>query len=96
MEPHPEWVEPHWSEADYRKPSAAGVPGEFRAIYLTTEWDPPKLAGLEPGLRYHAELHDPSTGKQYPMAPVEGDAAGEFQLPKPPSQRDWVLTLTRV
>lgn len=96
MEPHPEWVEPHWSEQDYRKPSAAGVPGEFRVVYLTAEWNPPKLKALEPGLRYQAVLHDPSTGRAHPITAIEGDAVGESQLPTPPSQRDWVLTLTRV
>ncbi len=63
FEPHPEWVQPRWTEKNYEAPSAAGIPGEMRLIYL------PAPAGydvtihnLEPGVSYRSRLVNPITG----------------------------------
>ncbi len=34
FEPHPEWVEPHWSKENYEQPYAAGIPSEVRVIFI--------------------------------------------------------------
>lgn len=35
LEPHPEWVEPHWTKEDFRLPYAAAIPGELFVMYLS-------------------------------------------------------------
>ena len=47
MEPHPEWVTPHWTSDDYELPYAAGIPGRLRVVYVPTMWNPPRLTALE-------------------------------------------------
>jgi hypothetical protein len=95
LEPHPEWVEPRWTQQNYDRPYAAGIPGELRIIYAPTMWDPPAVKLLEKGVSYKATLFDPSTGEPYEVGRVSGDA-GEFKLEHFPVQQDWVLILERV
>lgn len=47
MEPHPEWVDQHWSKLDYVKPYAAGIPGELRIIFVPPVWNVPKMNAIE-------------------------------------------------
>jgi hypothetical protein len=96
IEPHPEWVDPRWSEQNFDLPYAAGIPGELRIIYTPTMWDPPAVKLLEKGVSYKATLFDPSTGEPHEVGKVSGDAAGEFKLSHFPVQQDWVLILERV
>ncbi len=96
LEPHPEWVEPHWSESDYFQPLCAGIPGKLRLIYA-----PPTYAGrltvnaLEPGASYHAFLFDPATGRETPLGEAAGDADGRWQTPVLPKFQDWLIVLSR-
>ena len=95
LEPHREWIDPHWSDREYRAPSAAGVPGELRVFYMPTQWDPPLLRQLEQGVRYIARLVNPSTGAAHELPPVQADGAGEHRLEHFPELRDWILILER-
>lgn len=94
FEPHPEWVEPHWTPEDYRRPYAAGIPGEVRMIFMPNH-NPPTLKGLERGRAYRAFYWNPSDGTELDLGRVEGDEAGDWPVPKPPVFRDWVLMLER-
>lgn len=96
FEPHPEWVEPHWTENDYLQPYAAGIPGEIRVIYWPCMWLPPKVVGLEPDVAYRAMLFNPINGKEMQLGEVEPTPEGEWSLPlaRPPVFQDWVLVLT--
>jgi hypothetical protein len=92
FEPHPEWVDPHWTKENYMQPYAAGVPGQLRVIYLPPSWNPPKIKGLEAGVQYRATYWDPASGKETPA----GQASGEtWQAPIQPTVGDWVLVLER-
>ncbi len=95
MTPHPDWISPRWTEQDYAGPSAAGIPGRLRVHYVPNAWDTPTLKGLEPGVRYEAELVNPSTGEVSDRSSVVGDAQGDYRVPTWPQQRDWVLVLKR-
>ena len=59
------------------------------------------IRAIDPTTGGETLVVDPSLPQPYgpeveaELPPIEGDAAGEFQLSKPPSQRDWVLTLVR-
>ena len=93
LEPHPEWVEPHWNEKDYMLPFAAGIPGKLRILFLPTRWDPPKVKMLEAGRAYRAFFFDPRNGRRKPLGEALGDANGDWQVPIPPAVADWVLVL---
>jgi hypothetical protein len=95
FEPHPEWVEPHWTPQNYVLPYAAGVPREVRITYLPAAWDPPKMTKLNDGANYRAFYFDPATGKQYDVGRVTPDANGDWKLPVPSSQIDWVIVLEK-
>ena len=81
FEPHPEWIEPHWSAEDRMLPYAAGIPGRIRVIYFPSmgflnphgalaDWPVSlrsvKLTGLEPEVAYTAHYFDPRTGANLP------------------------------
>jgi len=94
FEPHPEWVEPHWSDGDYFKPYAAGVPKEVRVIYIPAHGRRlSKIKEVESEINYHAFYFDPRTGKEYDLGTVIPDGNGEWQPPKPPIIQDWVLVM---
>lgn len=97
FEPHPEWVEPHWTAQEYALPYAAGIPGEVRVAYMPCLWNTPRLQGLEPGLSYRARLVSPVDGREYPLGSAQGDSQGCWSLPRPlfPVYQDWVLVLDR-
>jgi len=97
FEPHPEWVEPHWSEEDYFKPSpyAAGIPGKVRVIFWPSWGGLPRVKGIEPGAAYRAFLWNPTNGQEQDLGAVKPDAGGDWDLPlsATPIFQDWVLVL---
>jgi hypothetical protein len=95
MEPHPEWVEPHWTTANYIQPYCAGIPRELRIVFMPPMWDGPKLTQLEAGLSYRALYFNPATGAELPAGTAVADAAGVWQPPVAPVFQDWVLVLER-
>jgi hypothetical protein len=95
MEPQPHWVRPRWSEKDYDRPYAAGIPGELRVIYTPSMWENVSLAGLEPGVAYAVTIFNPSTGATQSLGAARGDATGEYALPNFPNVRDWLIVLRR-
>ena len=101
FEPHPEWAAPHQTAEDRMAVYAAGVPGTVRILYVPApaSWVAWRgqlyVQGIEPGLAYRARYVDPRTGRAHDLGTVEGDAAGQWVLPKPPVFQDWVVVLER-
>ena len=95
FEPHPEWVEPHWTQADCLKPHAAGIPGEVRVIYLPLCEHDFRVTGIEPDVAYRALLFNPADGAERDLGPVSTDEAGCWRLPmrRLPIYQDWVIVL---
>lgn len=102
FEPHPEWIEPHWSEQDFFGGYAAGIPGQVRVIYLPVcAWGGAKVKGLEPGIAYRALLFNPANGEETDVGQVVPDIEGDWELltgadgvRRPlPIYQDWVLVL---
>ena len=94
MEPHPEWVEPHWSRGNYLKAYAAGICGELRVVYIPTQLrGVEKIKGMENGVSYHVFYFDPRTGREYEVGTAVGDEKGEWTPPNAPIVQDWVLVL---
>lgn len=60
---------------NFRAPYAAGVPGQVRVIYAPyvglSVPPPPTVLQLEPGIRYHAYLWEPSLGIPFDLGVVE-------------------------
>lgn len=111
FEPHPEWVEPHWSKetdpasggnrpswensTSYQLPYAAGIPGEVRVVFVMPMWNPPVIKKLESGVIYKAFFFDPRSGKEYPIGEAAPDAAGDWHLPLLPTMEEWVIVLEK-
>lgn len=99
FEPHPEWVEPHWSEEDFYEPYAAGIPGEVRIIYIPWHgkalWSGFKIKEVEPGITYKAFYFDPRSGVEHDAVDVEPDVNLEWKPPLPETLEDWVLVLEK-
>lgn len=95
MEPHPEWVEPHWSKQDYQLPYAAGIPGKLRIVFVPPMWEPPTLKRLEPGLSYQAFFFDPRTGKEQPIGDATPDTEGSWKSPITPTFEQWAIVLEK-
>jgi hypothetical protein len=107
LEPHPEWVEPHWNaqiymgnrgdepREGYLLPYAAGIPGELRIVYIPLNAPLPKMKNLEPAVKYRAFWFNPATGEQHPVFDVAPDPTGTWQLPRFAyvDAVDWVLVL---
>jgi len=94
FEPHPEWVEPHWSIGDYLKPYAAGIPREVRIVYIPAHGQRlSKIKDVESEIKYHAFYFNPRNGREYDLGTVVPDGNGEWQPPKPPIIQDWVLVM---
>jgi hypothetical protein len=96
FEPHPEWVEPHWSKQEYARPYAAGIPGKVRVIFVPNIWDTLKVVGLESGVKYQAFFFHPPTGKEYPLGWITPGSSGSWEAPFTPTVGDWVLVLEAV
>ena len=103
FEPHPEWIEPRWSEQNYYGGYATGIPGSVRVIYLPTfVWGPVTVRGLEPGVTYRAFLFNPATGEELSLGNAHANAEGAWlvqrkELPTDPFIlplfQDWALVL---
>jgi len=106
FEPHPEWVEPHWSKENYFAPYAAGISGEVRIIFIPLPWGAPGIKGIEQDIRYHAFLFNPTNGKEQEIGPVIPDKNGNWDMRElssatnttrlMPIYQDWVLVLERI
>jgi hypothetical protein len=96
MEPHPEWVEPHWTAENYQLPYAAGIPGELRIVFIPTRWDPPKVKNLEAEVSYRAFFFNCASGKEIELGKVKADTNGEWQIPTAPVFQDWVVVMEKV
>jgi hypothetical protein len=95
LEPHPEWVEPHWTKENYIQPYSAGIPGELRIVFLPPMWEPPKLKRLEPAVQYRAFFFNPVDGREHEIGQVKANASGDWQSPNPPIFQDWILVLEK-
>ena len=93
--PHPEWVEPHWTSADYMRPYAAGIPGELRIIFLPAPGGGVRVTQLDPAIAWRAFFFNPATGKERDLGTVRAAANGEWQMPDPIEIQDWVCVMTR-
>jgi hypothetical protein len=67
---------------NFRLPYSAGIPGEVRIVYMpnfgTWRRTPPTILGLEPGVKYHAFLWEPSLGTLVDLGAVERPPPGEL------------------
>jgi len=95
MEPHPEWVEPHWNQENYELPYAAGIAREWRVIFVPPAWDPPMVRSLEPDVRYQALFFNPRSGTDQLIGDVVPDREGNWRSPLLPTFEQWVLLLTK-
>ena len=95
MTPHPEWIEPHWSEQNYMQPYGAGIPAEFRIFYFPrTGSVNHRILQLEGGIRYRALWWNPVSGKETDLGTVA--ASGEWHPPAPPIFQDYVLVMEKL
>ncbi len=95
LEPHPEWVEPHWSKENFMQPYAAGIPGELRIMFLPAPGNAPRVKQLEAGVKWRATFFNPATGQEQDAGPVAVDANGEWQMPVTPIIQDWICVLQK-
>jgi hypothetical protein len=105
LEPHPEWVEPHWTKEKFRYPYAAAIPGELYVVYLPEllhdkpdavhQWVSPTLTNLNPKVNYEAFWFCPSTAKEEPIDEVKIESSGSWIAPVPDEMVDWVLVVFR-
>lgn len=92
---HPEWVEPHWSQENYFRPYAAGIPQKVRIIF-TPSYPPPNLTikAIEPNANYRAFYFNPANGEEFEIGEVKADVNGDWRIPKrPPIYQDWILVI---
>ena len=94
LEPHPEWIEPHWSKENYIQPYCAGIAGELRIAFLPA-WNAPKMKQLEPGLTYRGLFFNPATGKELEIGKVTINSSGDWEIPMPPIFQDWVVVMEK-
>lgn len=103
FEPHPEWVEPHWTDENYLQPYAAGIPGEIEIVYLPKfPWGKVIIKGLEPGRSYHVIFFNPVEGSELEIGIAAAGLDGELSLQdaaaRPftfPLYQDWVVVLEK-
>ncbi|HEV2498247.1 MAG TPA: DUF4038 domain-containing protein [Terriglobia bacterium] len=95
LEPHPEWVEPHWNKQNYQLAYAAGIPRELRLVFIPPQWDSPKIVRVERGVEYQASFFDPRTGTHSQIGLVDASAQGEWQIPLLPTFEQWVVILEK-
>ncbi len=102
MEPHQEWLQLAEAGASIKpehvaamSPICAGIPRKIRLIYWPNSDAFVALTGistLEPDVKYHAHLIDPSTGHRTPLGLVTA-TGGAWPVPQRPVHRDWLLLL---
>jgi hypothetical protein len=93
--PGGEWRKRH---GDFRAPYAAGIPGKARIIYVPHSGlgpaNPPTVLNLEPKVRYHAYLWDPSLGIKVDLGVVERPEPGPVIFREEDAPRDGSQTWT--
>jgi len=98
LEPHSEWVEPHWSKEDYELPYAAGIPGELRIIFLSQQvprTNPLKVVAFEPGVNYRAFSFCARTGEEHQIGDVAPAADDSWTIPISPTAEQWLVVLEK-
>ncbi|MBM3216872.1 DUF4038 domain-containing protein [Candidatus Poribacteria bacterium] len=93
FEPHPEWVEPRWSDQNHMLGYAAGILGQVRMLFVPSFVRVQRVQGLEAGVAYRAYYFDPKEGGEYDAGAAEPDDQGSWRPPSPPRFQDWVLVL---
>ncbi len=97
FEPHPEWVEPGWTDelcnlpftyGRHDIPLAAGIPGKVRVIYQPLGVTLKMVKGIEKGMRYQVRLFNPVNGAQHEAGQAKPDADGNW-TPRLPGLPDW-------
>ena len=72
-----EWTRAH---GNFRRPYAAGIPGEVRFIYMPyfglIPHAPPTVLGIEANIRYHAYFWEPSLGVKVDLGTFERQPPG--------------------
>jgi hypothetical protein len=96
IEPHPEWIEPRWSEDEHMLPHAAGIPGELRLMYIFNATPEPTVRRLEREASYRAHLVNPSTCEWQELGGATGNQDGDWRMPKIEVKRDWLVVLERL
>lgn len=93
MEPHPEWIDPHWSTDNYFQPYGAGISRELRLFYFPRTGRVNHLVkALEPDVRYSAYWWNPVNAAETRIGEIDGNS-GQWQPPPPPIFQDYVLVL---
>ena len=95
LQPMPESVEPHWTTDNHVAPYAAGIPGELRIVFLPPH-QCPLVKQLAPQAEHRAFYWNPSDGTELDLGTVQSDPEGNWQPPRPPIFRDWVLVVGKV
>jgi len=101
FEPHPEWVEPHWTKDNYVAPYVAGIPGEVRVVFLPFFTTKATMKQVEAGVAYRSFLFDPVRGTEHDLGGVTPDENGDWPVPFmgpfsfPPVFQDWVLVIAK-
>ena len=96
LEPHPEWVKPHWDSKNYLACYAAGIPKELRIIFIPVQVGlPPIIKELESEVTYRAFYYDPRNGREYPVGIVKPNIKGEWTTPLFPIFQDRILVLEK-
>ena len=96
LEPHPEWIEPHWSTSSYTRPYAAGIPGELRLFYFPkTGSFKYTILGLESGVNYRAVFLESGDRRETDLGAVP-PAEGDWSRRRRSFFRIYVLILQKV
>ena len=95
FQPHPEWMDPHWSKENYKQAYAVDVPGEVRAIFVPPMWYPSSVRNLESRVAYQAFYFNAATGKGHEVGDAAADATGTCRSPVMPTLADWILVLEK-
>jgi len=95
LEPHPEWVKPHWNSKNYLACYAAGIPGKLRIIFIPVQVGTPIIKELEPEVTYQAFYYDPRNGKEYSLGIVKPNENGEWTAPIFPIFQDRILVFEK-
>lgn len=97
FEPHPEWVDPCWTEelnamqftcGRHEVSMAAGIPGKVRIIYRPVGGCLRVVKNLEKGVRYKFGLFNPVDGAEMEIGDVQPDASGNWN-PSCPGCPSW-------
>ncbi|RAP77911.1 DUF4038 domain-containing protein [Paenibacillus montanisoli] len=97
FEPHPEWI--NHPGRNNSRPSAAGIPGQTRVVFLPClggcVFEGFVILGLEDDVKYRAYHIDPETGEEFDLGEVIPGANKDWKSPAPKTFHDWLLVLQR-